>query len=69
MPYDEPEEDLILGEDDIDEVYEDEGSDAEFEDEEEELTAPSGTEPMIKDEPGEPKERPDNAIGGTCKLC
>ncbi|WOO79750.1 putative WD repeat-containing protein [Vanrija pseudolonga] len=65
MPYDEPEEDLILGEDDIDEVYEDEGSDAEFEDEEEELTAPSGTEPMIKDEPGEPKERPDNAIGGT----
>lgn len=60
--YEEVDEDIVLASEDVAEVLEDDGEPADFEDEE-----PPQGEAVITDVEGEPRERPDNAIAGTCE--
>jgi hypothetical protein len=71
MSFEEVEEDLVLSADDVVEVLEDDGEAEPMEEDQdgdaEMGEAPTETEPMIKDVEGEPRERPDNAVAGTCE--
>lgn len=65
---DQPDQDIVLAHEDIEQVIDDDGQeDRDWEDEEETAAGAAGDEPLITDDPSEPKERPDNAIAGTCK--
>lgn len=67
--YEEVEEDLVLSSEDVVEVLEDDGETSPEPMEEDQTAEPEAeaSEPMIKDVEGEPRERPDNAIAGTCE--
>lgn len=64
MSHEEQDDDLVLTKDDVEEVIEDDGEPGEPMEDDDDV--PADAEPMIKDDPDEPRDRPDNAWAGSC---